>query len=90
MIRIRVDPGYNRALRKFRPELRRRADDTLAKFIADPKRPSLNFERREGLPDYYTIRISQGYRILLRKETDDEGELYAIVDAGSHDKIYRR
>ena len=58
--------------------------------MEDPKRPGLRFERLEHWENYYTIRINPGYRILLRRETDNEGEIYAAVDAGPHERIYRR
>ena len=93
MIRLRIDPGFERALRRLAPSIRKRAKDALVKFIEDHTRPGLNFERLSGWSDCYTIRINRNFRILLRREEDgddDEGPLYAAVDAGPHDLIYRR
>jgi plasmid maintenance system killer protein len=86
MPRIRIDPGFERALNGFPKELKQRAIAALAKFMEHPNLPGLRFERLRGqLRDYYSIRINRGYRILLRREDDAQGELYAAVDAGTHD-----
>ncbi len=89
MVRLRVDPGYQKALKKLSPELRKRANATLVKFLENPTRPGLKFEALSAWRDYYSIRISRGYRVLLRREEDSVGEIFAAVDVGPHD-IYRR
>ena len=87
--RLRVDPGYERARKKLSPELQARADRTLEKFLEDPKRPGLNLKSLSGAPGYFSIRVSRGYRILLRREEGRTGEVFAAVDVGPHD-VYRR
>ncbi len=67
----------------------RRLDDTkveavqraLTLFIADPKHPSLNFEKLKGTSNY-TIRATKGFRIVLIKTTRDT---YRAIDVGQHD-----
>lgn len=91
MVRVRIDPGFERWIRdRKQPEsLRRKAIETLEKFMENPKRTGLNFEPLTGRPGYFSLRINKGYRILLRKEEDADGELFAVTAAGPHD-IYRR
>jgi mRNA-degrading endonuclease RelE of RelBE toxin-antitoxin system len=90
MARVRVDPSYHAALKNLSSDLRKRADRALEKFLENPQRKGLRFERLVGWPDYFSIRVSRSYRILLRREHDDDGELFAAVDVGSHDDVYRR
>lgn len=42
-----------------------------------------------GWEDTYSIRVNRQYRILLVRESDEAGELFAAVDIGTH-QIYRR
>jgi len=91
MVRLRIDPGYIRALRRLDPQTRPRVNVALERFMMDPDHPGLGFEALfNALSGYYTIRVNRPIRILLRKEIDAIGELYAVVDVGNHDAIYRR
>ena len=90
MRRVRVNPGYVRAVRKLDRGVAKRANAALVKFQADPNRPGLNFEPVTGAPGYFTIRVNRNFRILLRRERDAAGELYAAVDVARHDEAYRR
>ncbi len=90
MSRVRVDPRYLKSARKITAREKRQANSSLEKFLEDPARPGLNFEPIVGFPDYFTIRVNRSLRILLRREEDKDGELFAAVDIGSHDVVYRR
>jgi plasmid maintenance system killer protein len=89
MPRIRVDPGYGKGLKRLPRDIVRRATQALARFMEDPSRPGLRFEKLQGWDDLYSIRINRSYRILLRQETDKDGEVFAAVDVGTH-RLYRR
>jgi len=41
------------------------------------------------MEDTYSIRVNRRYRILLVRETDEAGEIFAVVDIDTH-QIYRR
>jgi len=89
MPRVRIDPGFVRALSRRNPEIQVRAEKALVRFQENPQAHGLNFERVKSMGDYYSIRINLQFRILLRRERDDEGELFAAVDMGTH-QVYRR
>jgi plasmid maintenance system killer protein len=57
-------------------------------LLEDPARPSLNLEKLRGT-EYWSIRVNLGYRILLRAESDLEGDAFRLMDIGPHD-VYRR
>jgi len=89
MARIRIDPSYLKARSKQSPEVRQRAAKALLRFQENPQAHGLNFERVKGMGDYYSIRINLQFRILLRRERDAHGEVFAAVDIGTH-QVYRR
>jgi plasmid maintenance system killer protein len=88
-MRIRVTNRYERSVSRVPDRIKMRAAQTLIKFVDDPDHPGLNFERLSGWQDTYSIRVNRQYRILLVRETDDDGEIFAAVDIGTH-QIYRR
>jgi len=89
MPRIRIERGYLRARRRLPARIQIAADRALERFMDDPGRPGLNFERLQGWTDHYSIRATRAYRILLRREVDEHGEVFAAVDMGTH-RVYRR
>jgi len=90
-VRLRIDPGYQRGRRRLDAQDRNRADLALERFVVNPLNPILRFEAlKGGLAGYHSIRASYSVRILLRREVDETGELFAAVDVGNHDAVYRR
>ena len=88
MPKIRPGPGFEKAFVRLAGRdlpRRRRILNALTQFEADPRRVGLNFERLKGT-DFFSIRVTQGDRVILRQIDADTFEL---VDVGSHD-IYRR
>mgnify|MGYP002716436327 CR=1 FL=1 len=57
--------------------------------MQNPSLPGLNFEKLPGLGNKWSIRITQGDRILLLRNQDDRGEIWTLHDLGPHD-IYRK
>jgi len=88
-MRIRITKGYERSVRRLPDRIKRSAATALIQFIDNPQHPGLNFERLAGFEDTYSIRANRQYRILLARETDDAGEIFAAVDIGTH-QVYRR
>ncbi len=77
-----------KALKAMGNNRRIAVQDALKRFMDDPFHPGLNFEKLRGYTDLYSLRASRNDRIIIRKETDDDGELYVVMDAGSH-AVYR-
>lgn len=89
MPRLRIERGYLRGRRRLPENIRNAADRALQRFVENPRHPGLNFERLQNWTDHYSIRASRAYRILLRREVDEDGEVFAAVDIGTH-QVYRR
>ncbi len=90
MARLRIDPLFERRLAKLDATIRKRTANALERFVANPARVGANFERIEGTDGrYWSLRVTLNFRIVLRLERDDMGDVYAAMDVGPHD-IYRR
>jgi hypothetical protein len=71
---------------RLTPDRQKAARASLAKFLQDPSLASLRF-RLEGATGHFIINGAHGDRIILRK---DAADLYAVVDIGPHDNLFRR
>ena len=90
MPRLVVHDQYVRDARRYTAQMRQRAAEALERFQVNPYHPGLNFEKLRGWDDLYSIRISRGFRILLRRvAVAGGGEYYAAFRMGPHD-IYDR
>ena len=88
-MRLRVTARYEHSVSRVPDRVKKAAANALIKFMTHPQQPGLNFERLAGWEDTYSIRVNRQYRILLIREADEAGELFAIADIGTH-QIYRR
>jgi plasmid maintenance system killer protein len=89
MPRVRIDPSFERRLDDY-ASMRDRIVSALQRFMIGPARRGANFEPLEGTDGrYWSLRVNRNFRIILRRERDAEGEIYAAIDLGPHD-IYRR
>lgn len=73
--------------RKLPPDRRKAVVACLSKFMLEPALPSLRFRPLQNAKDHFIISSAHGDRIILRKDGED---LYAAVDVGPHDNVYRR
>lgn len=87
--RLRGSASFEKAFKSLGPEIKKGVKRTLEKFQAAPALAGLNFEPLAGMADFYSIRVNAGYRILLRKDRDAEGDVYTLVNVGPHN-IYRK
>lgn len=86
-VRITVEKTYARAVKRLPPDRGAGANAALLKFAGEPGLPGLDFRPLKGRPGYFIIDARRGDRIILRRDEDD---LYAAIDVGPHDNIYRR
>lgn len=77
---------FLKAIRKLPPDRQQAAMDSLAKFIATPHLPRLDFRPLRSRQEHYLINGKRGDRIILQKETEDH---YLAIDVGPHDNILR-
>ncbi len=88
MMVIRYDRRFLKALQVIAKSDTARAkpvQSAVERFAVDSRHPSLNFEKLKGT-ELYSIRVTQGDRVILRQVDPDTFEL---IDVGNHD-IYRR
>ncbi|MEN3238902.1 hypothetical protein PUR29_36315 [Methylobacterium ajmalii] len=86
-VRVTLEPSFTDGLKALPPDRRKAAGRALLKFAEEPGLPGLRFRPLKGRPDFFIINPTKGDRVILRKDADD---LYAAVDVGPHDNVYRR
>jgi mRNA-degrading endonuclease RelE of RelBE toxin-antitoxin system len=86
-VRLVVSERFIRRVERLPPHRAKAARRALAKFLAQPLLPGLNFEKLRNLSeDYWSIRSGKGDRIVLKRIADNDFE---AVDVGTHD-VYDR
>lgn len=90
MTRITFGRRAQKTLRGMSEAQFHQAGVAFEQFIADRRRPGLNFEKLRGRDDLYSIRVTNGDRAILRRVVDagGEGELFEVLLIGPHD-IYK-
>jgi hypothetical protein len=84
-VRITRTNGFLKAYAKLTRDIQDRTDIALTQFYANPRHPSLHFEKYKT---YHTIRVDRGrWRIAIRDRGDSH---YELVDIDRHDRIDRR
>jgi mRNA-degrading endonuclease RelE of RelBE toxin-antitoxin system len=86
-MRLRVSARFEKDLKALDSMQRERVQRALRLFLADPRHPSLHFEKLRGHDRLHTIRFSRGERIFLRATA--EGDLFELDRLGPHD-LYDR
>lgn len=86
-LQVTVEDTYSRAVKRLPPDRAKAANQSLIKFLETPSLPSLNFRALKGKNNYFIISAAHGDRVILRKDQDD---VFAAVDVGPHDNVYRR
>lgn len=86
-LRVTIEPSFVRALKRLPPDRAKAAAATIERFMLEPALPRLDFRPLKSNPGYFIVDARRGDRLILRK---DEEDLYAAVDIGPHDNIYRR
>jgi hypothetical protein len=85
--RIAITNAFIDAAKKLPPDRQKAARNALVKFATEPSLNGLNFRGLSAKPGHFIINSAHGDRIILRKDADD---LYAAIDIGPHDNVYRR
>jgi hypothetical protein len=85
--RITVEASFVKRLKGLPPDRQKAARSALGKFIQDPSLASLRFRPLAGATDHFIINGAHGDRIILRK---DAADLYAALDVGPQDNVFRR
>ncbi len=88
LVRIKPSRRFLRQLKSDVPQRARRAREALRRLAEHPHRKGGHLEVFKGRPGYFTARMTRGWRFLLRKEEDQQGVYYLVVEYGSHEDIY--
>ncbi|WP_139342613.1 hypothetical protein [Methylobacterium radiotolerans] len=86
-VRVIPEREFIKAVERASPDRKDAARETLVKFAREPALPRLDFRPLKGKPGFFLIDGRRGDRIVLRKDAED---LFAAVDYGPHDNVYRR
>lgn len=89
MVRLRWSRTFEKSVQKLAPRLQVASFRAVVRLTENPKHPSLNLEKLQGASGYWSIRVNAGCRIVLLLEQDDTGDVFTLVNVGSHD-IYGR
>lgn len=86
-VRVIPEATFVRGLKSLPPNRQKQAISALTKFMEEPGLTGLRFRPLAGRDGHFIISANKGDRIILRKDADD---LYAAIDVGPHDNVYRR
>ncbi|HVF58322.1 MAG TPA: hypothetical protein VNJ70_00690 [Thermoanaerobaculia bacterium] len=89
MRRVELTPRFERSFKRLSPHVQTAARKALRNLIEQPHAKSLNLEPVVGRPGFFTIRATLAFRVLLRREEDEDGVCYHAEDVDTH-RIYRR
>lgn len=85
--RVGLSARFERDLRKADPRIRAAAEKALQRLVENRYHPGLNLERIRD--EVWSIRVTRNFRIFLRRNSDDQGELFLASRLETHD-IYKR
>lgn len=70
--------------RKLPPHVQTLADKQFKLLKENPSYRSLRFEKLEGYDNYWSVRVTRGYRAVASKE----GKTFVWFFIGEHDTVY--
>lgn len=82
---VKASDVFNRQYHKLTPPIQKRCRKSIKLFLANPRHPSLNFEKLRGYKDIFSIRVTLNFRIIMREH---EG-YFELIMVGTHD-VYNR
>ena len=84
---LALDRNYLDHLNRMPVEIQRRANNLLLKFMDNQSAAGLNFEKLKGGSGFYSLRVQDNYRVILRKADDSKQPIFVYID--THDNAYR-
>lgn len=82
-MRLRSTKRFEKSFTALAEPVRKRAQKSIKQFLANPRHPSLHFEKLAS--GYRTSRVDKNFRIVLL-ETD--GGDFDLIDIATHSKVY--
>ena len=84
---IALDRNYLDQLSRMPAEIQRRANNMLLKFMDNQASRGLNLEKLKGGSGFYSLRVQDDYRVILKKADANKQPIFVYID--THDKAYR-
>lgn len=90
MARWRRGADFERRVSKLgRPDLPKRVAAALKKLSENPPPSSIRLKPMEGRKDLWEARVDQGWRLILKRTKDEQGDYFVVLDIGPHDILKR-
>ncbi len=85
----RLHPRFRRCFERLPKDIRQRAREAYRRFAADPAHPGLRFKRLQSDLPLWSVRISDSYRAVGVRKTDDEIIWIFIGTHAEYDRMLR-
>lgn len=85
----RLHPSFRRDLARLPDEIRQRAREAYRRFAADPAHPGLRFKRLHSDPPLWSVRITDSYRAVGIRTSDDEIVWFFIGTHAEYERLLR-
>ena len=85
----RLHPDFRRDFGRLPEEVRQRARDAYRRFAADPAHPGLRFKRIHSDLPLWSVRISDTYRAVGVRRTDDQIVWFFIGTHAEYERLLR-
>jgi len=79
-------PRFKRAYQKLGQDDRRRVDEAIRRFAADPSHPSLRVKKMRGMANVWEARASDSLRLTFQRD----GDRVILRNVGAHDPTLRQ
>ncbi|MCE2965567.1 MAG: hypothetical protein LW855_07225 [Alphaproteobacteria bacterium] len=87
-MRLELDAGFEASFKKRPKDIIARIAKAVALFQENPLHPSLHFKPSAKRNGAYSIRVTQGYRILLLKKSDDHFILLRCCNHDDYERLF--
>ena len=84
-MKLSLTERFRRDYRRLPSDLQDQADQKLRMLLENPRHPSLQVKKMQGISGVWELRVTQGYRITFQME----GPQYLLRRVGSHDVLRR-
>lgn len=88
MRRFKPSDRFIKQVTEADQQLQKRIFPALRKLCQNPHSKGVHLEPFSGRDGFYTARVTDKIRLLLREPRDEQGRYLEIVRFGSHDDTY--
>lgn len=85
----RLHPRFRRDLDRLPADMRQRAREAYRRFAADPAHPGLRFKRLHSELPLWSVRITDSYRAVGIRKSEDEIIWFFIGTHADYDRLLR-